>query len=75
MILLSERFFVRSKGKVSSALSYKESGKLDKAWEAIQEAINPANPKSENNQLARHLGSKRGNSEAISKSKDENYKN
>jgi tetratricopeptide (TPR) repeat protein len=35
------------KGKVTSALSLKESGDLQKAYKAIQEAIDPANEKSE----------------------------
>lgn len=63
------------KGKVSSALSYKESGKLDKAWEAIQEAINPANPKAEKSINWTDTWEVRGEIlEAIYKSKDENYK-
>jgi tetratricopeptide (TPR) repeat protein len=36
------------KGKVTSALSLKESGEIEKAYKAIQEAIDPANVKSEN---------------------------
>lgn len=35
------------KGKVTSALSYKESGELKKAYESILVAIDPNNPKSE----------------------------
>jgi tetratricopeptide (TPR) repeat protein len=35
------------KGKVSSALSLKESGEIQKAYTAIQEAIDPTNEKSE----------------------------
>jgi tetratricopeptide (TPR) repeat protein len=35
------------KGKVTSALSYKEAGKLDKAVEAIEETIDASNPKTE----------------------------
>lgn len=35
------------KGKVTSALSYKEAGDLRKAWEAISVAIDPQNPKAE----------------------------
>lgn len=63
------------KGKVSSAQSYKESGKLDKAWEAIQEAINPANPKAEKSINWTDTWEVRGEIlEAIYKSKDENYK-
>jgi tetratricopeptide (TPR) repeat protein len=76
VILLSVNgFLFAQKGKVSSALSYKESGKLDKAWEAIQETINPANPKSEKTINWPDTWEARGEIlEAISKSKDENYK-
>lgn len=35
------------KGKVTSAQNFKDTGKLDKAVEAISEAIDPANPKSQ----------------------------
>lgn len=35
------------KGKVNSAQSFKDTGKLDKAVEAIEEAIDPSNPKAE----------------------------
>lgn len=63
------------KSKVNSAISYKESGKLDKAWEAIQETINPANPKSEKTINWPDTWEARGEiCEAIYKSKDENYK-
>ena len=31
------------KGKVTSALSYRDAGKLDKAWETIKETLDPAN--------------------------------
>jgi tetratricopeptide (TPR) repeat protein len=63
------------KGKVSSAISFKESGKLDKAWEAIQEAVNPANPKSEKSINWPESWEAKGEVlEAIYKSKDENYK-
>lgn len=34
------------KGKVTSALSYKESGDLKKAWETIEETIDPENKRS-----------------------------
>ncbi len=76
VILLSVNgFLFAQKGKVSSAMSYKESGKLDKAWEAIQEAINPANPKSEKSINWTDTWETRGEIlEAIYKSKDENYK-
>ncbi|MEI7423514.1 MAG: tetratricopeptide repeat protein [Prolixibacteraceae bacterium] len=76
VILLSVNgFLFAQKSKVSSATSYKESGKLDKAWEAIQEAINPANPKSEKSINWPDTWEARGEIlEAIYKSKDENYK-
>ena len=35
------------KGKVTSAQNYKDTGKLDKALEAIQEAIDPSNDKAD----------------------------
>lgn len=35
------------RGKVTTALSYKESGEIQKAYQAIQEAIDPANIKTE----------------------------
>ena len=75
ILLTVNGFLFAQKGKVSSALSYKESGKLDKAWEAIQEAINPANPKSEKSINWPDTWEARGEIlEAIYKSKDENYK-
>ncbi|MCE1199977.1 MAG: tetratricopeptide repeat protein, partial [Marinilabiliales bacterium] len=68
-------FLFAQKGKVSSAVSFKENGKLDKAWEAIQETINPANPKSEKTISWPDTWEARGDIlEAIYKSKDENYK-
>jgi tetratricopeptide (TPR) repeat protein len=76
VILLSVNgFLFAQKGKVSSATSYKESGKLDKAWETIQETINPANPKSEKTINWPDTWEARGEIlEAIYKSKDENFK-
>jgi tetratricopeptide (TPR) repeat protein len=35
------------KGKVTSAQNFKDTGKLDKAFEAIEEAVNTSNPKAE----------------------------
>lgn len=68
-------FLFAQKGKVSSAISYKESGKLDRAWETIQEAVNPANPKSEKSINWPDSWEARGEIlEAIYKSKDENYR-
>ena len=75
ILLTVNGFLFAQKGKVSSALSYKESGKLDKAWEAIQETINPANPKSEKTINWPDTWEARGEIlESISKTKDENYK-
>ena len=47
LFLLSVVIVNAQKGKVTTAKSLKDSGKLDKALEAIQEAINPNNEKSE----------------------------
>lgn len=44
VILLSTNLFAQ-KGKVTSALNFKDTGKLDKALEAIEEAIDASNPK------------------------------
>jgi tetratricopeptide (TPR) repeat protein len=75
LVLLSVLTFAQ-RGKVSTALSYKESGKLDKAWEAIQETIDPANPKSEKTINWNGTWQARGEIiEAIILSKDEKYKN
>lgn len=35
------------KGKVTSAMNFKDTGKLDKALEAIKQAVDPSNPKAE----------------------------
>ena len=63
------------KGRVTTALTFKEEGKLDKAWEAISETVDPANKKAEKS--LNWAGSWRARGEiidAIIKSKDENYK-
>jgi len=63
------------KGKVTSALSYKESGNLDKAVAAIEETINPSNPKSESTINWPKTYEVRGEIyQAVFKTKDENYK-
>ena len=46
LLIVATSLFAQ-KGKVTSALSYKESGDLKKAYEAIEIAIDPANEKSE----------------------------
>jgi tetratricopeptide (TPR) repeat protein len=63
------------KGKVASAISFKEAGKLDKAWETIKETLDPANPKAEKTINWTGAWQARGEIiEAIILSKDENYK-
>ena len=63
------------KGKVTSAISYKDAGKLDKAWETIKETLDPANPKAEKTINWTGTWQARGEIiEAIILSKDENYK-
>src|SRR5665648_677274 len=63
------------KGKVTSALSYKEAGNLDKAVEAIEETIDPNNPKSDNSISWPRTWEVRGEIyQAVFQSKDENYK-
>jgi len=63
------------KGKVTSAISYKDAGKLDKAWETIKETLDPANPKAEKTINWSGTWQARGEIiEAIILTKDENYK-
>jgi len=63
------------KGKVTSALSYKETGKLDKAVEAIEETIDANNPKTEGSVTWPRTWEVRGEIyQAVFQSKDENYK-
>jgi tetratricopeptide (TPR) repeat protein len=63
------------KGKVSSALTYKETGKLDKAVEAIEETIDANNPKTESSITWPRTWEVRGEIyQAVFQSKDENYK-
>jgi tetratricopeptide (TPR) repeat protein len=63
------------KGKVTSASSYKETGKLDKAVEAIEETIDPNNPKSESTIAWPKTYEVRGEIyQAVFQTKDENFK-
>ena len=74
-LLLAGTCGFAQKGKVTSALSYKETGKLDKAVEAIEETIDPKNPKSEGSITWPRTWEVRGEIyQAIFQSKDENYK-
>ncbi|MEI6679496.1 MAG: tetratricopeptide repeat protein [Mariniphaga sp.] len=75
LLLLAGTAVIAQKGKVSSAITYKEGGKLDKAWEAIKETLDPANPKSEKTINWTGAWQARGEIiEAIILSKDENFK-
>lgn len=68
-------FTYAQKAKVNSALMAKEAGKLDEALSSIEEAVNPANPKSESSIAWAHTWEVRGEIyQAIYKSKDDNHK-
>ncbi|HNZ71666.1 MAG TPA: hypothetical protein PKJ43_03545, partial [Prolixibacteraceae bacterium] len=45
ILLLFVTSVFAQRGKVTSALSYKESGEILKAYQTIQEAIDPSNEK------------------------------
>ena len=75
LLLVSSTAIFAQKGKVASALSYKDAGKLDKAWDAIKETLDPANPKSEKTLNWPDTWQARGEIiEAIILTKDENFK-
>lgn len=63
------------KGKVSSALNFKDTGRLDKALEAIEEAIDASNPKTKSSLTWPRTWEVRGEIfQAISQSKDANIR-
>jgi tetratricopeptide (TPR) repeat protein len=73
-ILLAFTGFAQ-KGKVSSALNFKDTGKLDKALEAIEEAIDASNPKTKSSITWPRTWEVRGEIfQAIAQSKDANVK-
>ncbi len=75
LILLAGNVVFAQKGKVQTALTYKEAGKLDKAWETIKETLDPANPKAEKTLNWSGAWQARGEIiEAIIITKDENFK-
>jgi tetratricopeptide (TPR) repeat protein len=75
ILLLAGTTVFAQKGKVSSAENYKDSGKLDKALEAIEETVDPNNDKAEKTLDWPRTWEVRGEIyQAIFASKDENYK-
>lgn len=63
------------KGKVTTAQTLKDAGKLDKALEAIEEAANVSDPKAEKSATWPKTWQVRGEIfQAIGQSKDENFK-
>ena len=75
IILLSTNLFAQ-KGKVTSALNFKDTGKLDKALEAIEEAIDASNPKTKSSITWPRTWEVRGEVfQAIYQSKDKAVKN
>lgn len=75
VLLIASVCVFAQKGKVTTALSYKETGKLDKAVEAIEETVDANNPKSESSITWPRTWEVRGEIyQAVFQSKDENYK-
>lgn len=75
LLLTASTMVFAQKGKVSSAIAFKDAGKLDKAWETIKETVDPANPKAEKTINWTGAWQARGEIiEAILLSKDANYK-
>jgi tetratricopeptide (TPR) repeat protein len=75
ILLLAGTTVFAQKGKVASALSYKDAGKLDKALETIKETLDPANEKAAKTINWTGAWQARGEiMEAIVLSKDENFK-
>lgn len=73
-LILSVTVSFAQKGKVSSAQSYKESGKLDKAVEVIEGTIDPSNEKSEKTLTWPKTWEVRGEIyQALYQTKDANY--
>ena len=75
VLLFASTCIFAQKGKVTSALSYKESGKLDKAVESIEETIDTNNPKAESSISWPRTWEVRGEIyQAVFQTKDEAYK-
>jgi tetratricopeptide (TPR) repeat protein len=75
VLIISVTTVFAQKGKVSSAQSYKDAGKLDQAVEAIESTIDPSNDKSDKTLDWPKTWEVRGEIyQAVYQSKDENYK-
>ena len=75
IVLLAGTVVFAQKGKVNTAISYKEEGKLDKAWETIKETLDPSNEKAAKTINWTGTWQARGEiCEAIATTKDENFK-
>lgn len=79
LLLIAFLFFTSNlfaqKGKVTSALGYKEAGKLDKALAAMEEAVEATNPKTESSINWPRTWEVRGEIyQAVFQSKDESTK-
>jgi tetratricopeptide (TPR) repeat protein len=74
-LIISVSAVFAQKGKVSSAQSYKDAGKLDEAYTTIEETINPSNDKSDKTIDWPRTWEVRGEIfQAIFSSDNENYK-
>ena len=74
-LLLSVSLAFAQKGKVTSAQSYKDAGKLDKALETIETTIDPSNEKSDKTMDWPKTWEVRGEIyQALYQTKDENFK-
>jgi len=75
VLLLAGTVVFAQKGKVTSAIAFKDAGKLDKAWETIKETLDPANEKAAKTVNWTGTWQARGEIlEAIALTKDENFK-
>ena len=75
VLLLAFTCGFAQKGKVTSAKTFKDGGNLEKAYAAIEEAVDPSNPKAESSINWAPTWEARGEIyQAIYKTKDENIK-
>jgi len=75
LLLTASTVVFAQKGKVTSAIAFKDAGKLDKAWETIKETVDPANEKADKTINWTGAWQARGEIlEAIILTKDANFK-